>query len=177
MLHEKIHITNSDCGIDINDLSLWKNYTRKSYEVLIQMADVNQVYNVPDKPGYVYNFLEKYETYVKGYDYVVTGLLGEMWPIRTGALDGYDVDNISSISCTPKKIKTKVIGNTYYGICIPVGYEFSVSLSKETIMHGNAPGVEHLSGDYIICSSFENGDYRIINGSIFDKMYEVKKSR
>lgn len=151
----------------------WSAYTRRSYEVMIQKASEKMIYNVPDKPGYVFNKLELSNIDVTGYSYIVTGLAGEMWPIQESSLVGYEA-NPDDIKAKPKAFKTRTNDITYYAVQIPVEKEFKVSLANGTVLNGNSYGVEHGTGDYLLCTDFENKDYRIINGYIFDQIYQIK---
>ena len=69
---------------------------------------------------------------------------------------------------------TKENDIVYYAFQIPTDKKFSVILSSGIELQGNVDGVEHGTGDYLVCTDFEAKDYRIVNGSIFDKMYLAK---
>ena len=63
----------------------WKLYTNRSYRAKIQKADPTRIYNIPGKPGVVYNYLEdSYE--LVGFAYVVTGIAGECRTFGESAL-------------------------------------------------------------------------------------------
>ena len=157
----------------LTNKDMWRMYTRKSYEVKIQTAKVDKEYNVHGKPGIVFNKFEKVEADVTGYDYVVTGVSGEMWPIHESSLKGYNASP-SEIKATPSVFTTKENDIVYYAFQIPTDKKFSVILSSGIELQGNVDGVEHGTGDYLVCTDFEAKDYRIVNGSIFDKMYLAK---
>lgn len=153
----------------------WKQYHRKQYYVKIQKAQSDRIYNVKDKAGVVYNYLEKSEALIEGYEYIVTGIVGEMWPIHEKSLCGYEIDDIDSIGTEPKQYKSKTNEVIYMAICIPVEHKFQLELSSGTILNGNVDGVEHGDGDYILYTSLEKKDFRIINGNVFNRMYELNQ--
>ena len=74
-----------------NNSTEWRFYTNKSYRAKIQTADSKQVYNVVGQPGIVYNCLEDAYEKVNDTGYVVTGIVGEMWPISEKAIQKYRV--------------------------------------------------------------------------------------
>lgn len=160
----------------VADTGNWQAFQRKPYQVQIQKALPDKIYNVSEKPGVVYNILEDCEESIAEADYVVTGLMGEMWPISRKDLCGYEVDE-TAIDETPKPVYTKSGDRTYYGVKIPLEADFFVETSKYGKLRGNAKPdkIPHGEGDYIICSSFAEGDFRIVNGQIFDKMYLLRK--
>ena len=174
--NNRVIFENEDQSNLIADLKNWNMYRRKQYQVKIQKALPDKVYNVSGRPGVVYNILEDCEESVAAADYIVAGLLGEMWPISQKDLCGYDAD-VNEIDEIPKLFHTKPSDKTYYGILIPVTVPFSVETGKYGRLNGNAKPDEipHGQGDYIICTSFDEGDYRIVNGQIFNKMYELQK--
>jgi hypothetical protein len=148
----------------------WKVYYRNSYDVKIEKAFSDKIYNVPGRAGVIYNFLEDSYEPVKGADYVVTGILGEMWPITKESLCGYDI-KANEITDNPITVKTMKRETPYFAIRIPKECKFSVVLEQMGELKGNRDMIEHGKGDYILCTSFEKEDYRIINGQVFDKMY------
>ncbi len=172
VIKNKEMILNLDVDLFGQDIK-WKQYHRKQYYVQIQKAKSDRIYNVKDKVGVVYNFLEDVEALIDGYDYIVTGVAGEMWPIHKAALCGYEIDNIDSIGIEPKQYKSKARDITYMAVCIPVKHKFQIQLESGTILNGNTEGVEHATGDYILYTSLDKKDFRIINGNIFDQMYEL----
>lgn len=160
----------------VSDTGNWQEFQRKPYQVKIEKAFPDKIYNVPEKPGVVYNILEDCEESILKADYVVTGLMGEMWLISCKDLCGYEVNEVE-IEVTPKLVYTKSGDRTYYGVRIPLDTAFSVETLKYGKLKGNAnqDRVPHGEGDYIICTSFDAGDFRIVNGQIFHKMYELRK--
>lgn len=145
---------------------------RKKYEVQIQRVVKGTEYNVPGQTDVVYNFLEQcYESTLDA-DYIVTGTMGEMWPICSDALAGYEIDDEKRIEIYPKKYESKSRDEVYYYIQIDVNQQFELTLSSGAVLHGNAEGVEHDAGDYVVFTSMEKKDYRIINGVVFSRTYE-----
>lgn len=170
----KIWIENPYWKKRIADYDDWKVYRRKKYQVHIQKADRNRIYNVPECPGMVYNVMEDSHESLEHADYVVTGLLGEMWPITKKSLQGYEVSE-EEITASPRVFYSKLSDIKYYAIQIPKDVLFMVSMEKYGVLKGNAVGREHGIGDFLLCTSFQKEDFRIINGQVFDKMYEEDK--
>lgn len=148
----------------------WKVYYRNIYDVKIEKAFSDKIYNVLGRAGIVYNFLEDSYESVKGADYVVTGILGEMWPITKESLCGYDI-RADEITDKPITVKTKKRDTQYFAIRVPKECKFIVVLEQMGELKGNQNMIEHGDGDYILCTSLEKEDYRIINGQVFHKMY------
>lgn len=151
----------------------WFACQRKKYAVSIQKAVRDKEYNVPGRPGYLYNCLEDSVESLESADYIVTGLLGEMWPITEKNLASYDVEGIT-LSEEPKQVFTKAATMIHYALQIPVEVPFAVEVSWCGKLNGNARAEEipHGTGDYLVCTTPEEGDYRIVNGAVFKKMYE-----
>ena len=146
-----------------------KEYRRRRYPVYIRRAVKGSIYNVSDTPDVVYNILEdSYETTADA-DYIVTGLLGEMWPIKKESLAGYDVSP-EEIDDEPRQFFSKSSDIVFYAV--QISGEFELELEDGIVLKGNRPGIEHGEGDYILWTSLEKQDYRIINGKIFTSMYE-----
>lgn len=169
-----------------DDFTMWKYYTNRSYRAKIQIADSQQVYNIPDKPGVVYNYLEDAYEKVEDAGYVITGIAGEMWPIGEKALKKYNVES-ENISSVPIEVETIELDTVYAAIMISKEEEFTleVDYGKKAILHGNRPSIDHGDGDYILVrTKQENGKWlpdfddngRIINGAIFDKLYKQYRS-
>ncbi|SEL35736.1 hypothetical protein [Ruminococcus albus] len=165
-----------------SDFTLWKFYTNRSYRAKIQCADLKRIYNVPGKAGVVYNCLEDSFEKVGENGYVVTGILGEMWPIGEKAVKKYNVDP-KNITAEPMEVDTVELDTVYAAIRIPSATQFTleVDYGEKAVLRGNRPGIGHGDGDYIlIATKIVDGEYvtdfndsgRIINGSIFDKLYK-----
>lgn len=152
----------------------WRVYQRKRYPVKIQTADRNRIYNVPDSPGIVYNFLEDSYESLEHADYVITGLLGEMWPVTKKNIQGYEASE-EEITDIPETFFSKASDARYYALQIPDNISFTVQTEKYGDLKGNVAGREHGNGDFLICTSFQKQDFRIVNGQIFDEMYEEDK--
>ena len=160
----------------------WAYYTNRSCRAQIQLADPRRVYNVPGRPGVVYNFLEDaYET-VAGSGYVVTGILGEMWPIGEGTVKKYDIDP-ADITAEPTPVNTVELDTVYAAVMIPADVPFTLEADygEKAVLRGNGPGAVHGPGDRVLFrAKRENGAYRpdftdcgrIVNGSVFDLLYK-----
>lgn len=158
----------------VENKSNWQKWRKRIYSVKIQKAVKDKIYNVPGKKGVIYNFLEDCEQSLENAAYIVTGLAGEIWPITEKDLSSYDV-NPEEIGIEPKEFYTRPNGKEYFGIQIPAEILFSVETKHFGVLHGNARvnEISHGEGDYILCTSFESENFRIVNGHIFDKMYEL----
>lgn len=165
-----------------SDSKRWKFYTNRSYRAKIQIADSQQVYNVPGKPGVVYNYLEDAYEKVGDTGYVITGIAGEMWPIAEKAVKKYNVDP-EVITSEPMEIDTFELDTVYAAIMIPIETQFTleVDYGEKAVLRGNRSGIEHGDGDYVlVVAKLVNGDYlpdpndsgRIVNGAIFNKLYK-----
>ena len=143
---------------------------KKEYEVTLQKADVNKVYNIADKPGYVYNFLEDAEISVEGMEYVVTGLLGEMWPIPESRVSTYEI--IRSVSEDTFLAKTKPAVTIYEYRRVPAKEQTVISIENGSELHVNSPKCEHGEGDVLIRVKGEK-HFWVVNGLVFEKTYEV----
>ena len=152
----------------------WQKWRKRIYPVKIQKAVKDKIYNVPGKAGVTYNFLEDCEQSLENAAYIVTGLAGEIWPITEKDLASYEV-NPEDIGIEPKEFYTKPNGKEYFGIKIPADVTFSVETKHFGVLNGNANGhkIPHGTGDYILCTSFDSENFRIVNGHVFDKMYEL----
>ena len=169
-----------------SDSTLWKFYTNKSYRAKIQTADSQRMYNVADKPGVVYNCLEDAYEKVGDSGYVVTGIVGEMWPIGEKAVKKYNVDS-RNITAEPMEVDTVELDTVYAAIMIlsDTMFTLEVDYGEKAVLRGNRPGIEHGEGDYVLVVAKKvNGAYtpdfddsgRIINGAIFEKLYKEFKT-
>lgn len=160
----------------------WKLYRNRSYLARIQTADPSRIYCDGGEPGIVYNCLEQSYERVAENGYIVTGLMGEMWPIGRKVLPKYDIDP-NAITDEPTPVFTRETDTVYAGIRIPVGTRFTLETDygEKVWLKGNAAGIPHGTGDYVlVCTRTENGvivpDFgdcgRIINGSIFGRLYQ-----
>lgn len=165
-----------------NPHTQWKFYTNRSYRAKIQIADLQQVYNVADKPGVVYNCLEDAYEKVSDTGYVVTGIVGEMWPIGEKAVEKYNVAP-DDITTEPIEVDTVELDTVYAAIMIPNDTQFTleVDYGEKAVLRGNRFGIEHGGGDCVlVMAKFIDGEYypdftdsgRIVNGEIFDKLYK-----
>lgn len=169
----------------IDSSTKWKFYTNKSYRAKVQTANSKQVYNVAGQPGVVYNCLEDAYEKVSDTGYVVTGIVGEMWPISEKAVRKYQV-NPECITAEPIEVDTVELDTVYAAVQIPNDMPFTleVDYGEKAILQGNRSGIAHGDGDYILLTTkFVNGIYypdfedsgRIINGKIFNKLYKEIK--
>lgn len=167
----------------LDENTVWSLYKNKSYKAKIQKADKIRVYNVPDRPGVVYNHLEDSYAEVTEGGFVVTGIAGEMWPIGEGSLKKYGV-TADELSFEPKEVNTIETDDVFCGVMIPKGtkFELETDYGQKVILNGNRTGIDHGKGDYIIIEAkHENGRYypdfsksgRIVNGAVFDKIYRL----
>lgn len=160
----------------------WGLFTNRSYMAQIQKADPERIYNIPDKKGFVYNQFEDSCEKVNSRNYIITGVAGEMWPINEKNLPKYKV-NPEDITYEPQNVMTVETGAVLAGIQIPADIEFmlEVDYGEKSWLKGNHHGIEHGEGDWILVNTtLVNGIYvpdfsdsgRIVNGSIFEKIYK-----
>ena len=163
------------------DAAAWTIVRGRIYTVQLQTADPARVYNVPGRPGVVYNQFEDSYAEVNPEGYVVTGVAGEMWPIGAGALRKYDIAP-EQITAEPQPVSTKPIDAVYAAIRIPLETAFTVEADYgvKVILNGNKPGIPHGAGDWVLVNAAETADGyapdfsdagRIINGTVFDTLY------
>lgn len=159
-------------------MSDWKPVRNNIYTVTIQKGYADKVYNIPGKPGYVYNTLEDAEEAVKDGDYIVTGVKGEMYPIKEENLGKYDVKK-DAVTDEPKEVTTKQTDEIWAYVRIPAGIRFTVTTARGELK-GNRSGVEHGSGDCILVKTRLIGGQRvpdmtkpgwIVNGAVFSVLY------
>lgn len=156
----------------VTDICNWKEIRKKRYQVKLQKALPDKEYNVPGRPGIVYNILENCEEIIAEGHYIVTGLLGKMWIISEEYLDGYEVEK-EEIGEEPKVFYAKTSDKIYYGLHIPINVSFAVEIPEYGTLKGNSDldSIPHGAGDYLVCNSFNKGDYRIVSGAVFHRMY------
>ena len=170
----------------LDDNDLWQTFTNKSYRAKVQKADKNRVYNAEGKPGVVYNIFEDSYAEVNENGLIVTGVAGEMWPIGEGALKKYHV-TLEQLSYEPLEVDTVETGAVFCGVRIPKDVEFTLETDYgvKVTLKGNRRDIEHGEGDYVLVSAkLENGRYipdftdsgRIVNGTVFDKLYKEYSS-
>jgi hypothetical protein len=165
-----------------NDLTQWRFFTNKSYRAKIQTADPQQIYNVENQPGVVYNCLEDAYEKVSDKGYVVTGIAGEMWPIGEKALKKYCVKP-EDVTAAPLEVDTVELDTVYAAVMIPKDTQFTleVDYGEKAVLCGNRTGIAHGDGDYVLVMAKQvNGSYqpdlddsgRIVNGAVFDRLYK-----
>ncbi len=161
--------------------SKWKLYRNRSYRAKIQLANPQQIYNVPEQPGVVYNFLEDAYEKVGETGYVVTGAAGEMWPIGEKAVGKYRILP-EDITNEPQEVETVELDTVYAAIRIPAEMPFTLETDygEKALLRGNRPEIGHSAGDYVmvpavLCGGVYQPDFqdsgRIINGAIFERLY------
>ena len=159
----------------------WSLFTNKCCRVSIQKGHISAIYNVPEKPGIVYNYLEDCFEPINDSCYVITGIAGEMWPVSLLAISKYKI-SADQITDEPQEVYTVPTGTVYAGICIPSSIPFTleVDYGQTCILKGNRKGIGHSSGDWILLpAKLSAGRYlpdfqdagRIINGTIFNQLY------
>ena len=160
----------------------WKLYKNRSYRAGIQTADKDSIYNVPDRPGVVYNFLEESYENVAENGYVITGILGEMWPVGAATLKKYDV-RPEDITDTTVYVNTVELDTVYAAVMIPKDVQFTLrtDYGEKALLNGNRPCIDHHEGDYIVVAAkLVNSVYvpdtddcgRIVNGAVFSRLYK-----
>ena len=149
---------------------------------MVQLAVPSRIYNVPGQPGVVYNSLEDSYAQVSPGGYVITGLMGEMWPIGPETLVKYDIAP-ELVGDEPQPVMTRPLPDLYAGILIPKDTTFDVIAhygEKTAVLHGNRPGIAHGCGDWVLVPTAEengavhpelSGNGRVINGLLFPKIY------
>lgn len=154
---------------------------QQSYRAKIQTVGSQRVYNVADKPEVIYNCLEDAYEKVSDTGYVVTGIVGEMWPIGEKAIKKYNVVP-DDITTEPIEVDTVELNTGYAAIMIPNDTQFTIEVDygEKAVLRGNRLSIEHSSGDYVlVMAKLVDGEYypdftdsgRIINGAIFNKLY------
>ena len=155
----------------------WKLCCKKQYEVALTRAERGRVYNMPHEAGKVYNFLEDIVEEAEEGAFVCRGTVGEMYVIPRDKLDAYDVD-ADEIGSEWLTAKTRPQAAVY--CCRRVEGPFALA-TERGVMHGNREGVEHGSGDYVVCRALETedgylpdqADCWIVNGVVFDNTYQL----
>ena len=166
----------------LDDNAGWSLYRNRSVTVRLQKADPQTVYNVPGRPGVVYNFPEDAYADVDENGAVVIGLLGEMWPVPASVLPKYGVTP-DRLGDRPIRSTTRETDEVFCALQVPdeTVFTLTVSGSIQTVLTGNRPGIGHGGGDYLlVLAKSENGRYvpdfsrsgRIVNGTIFDRLYK-----
>lgn len=157
----------------------WVLCRNRSWRALVQRGDPEREYNVPGRPGEVYNFMEDSISFARPGGIVVTGLMGEMWAVNGESTAKY-TDDPESLGDEPRPLMTRELAGTFAAIRIPAGTEFSVKTAWGGVLNGNRPGIGHGQGDMLLVGTREeNGrtvpdlesDGRVVNGEIFDLLY------
>lgn len=155
---------------------------KREYFVHVYRADLSN-------PEEVFNHLKKV-TYVPNEQkpFVIQGTVGESWVIDQNKLcktyempDGSPIDP-DTIKGSWVKIKTRPDATANWAMQIsPDRYgEAASAVEIKTfwgdILHPNAPGIPHGSGDYAVCSDLNGApnldDMWIVNGDVFQNTYQ-----
>lgn len=145
---------------------------KKKYQVEIQKADSNKVYNVPDSPGEIYNLFEEVTYHVEEGEFVITGTAGEMWVISKNHLERtYDI-HINDIGDIPIKVWTKSSDVEYEFMRVEPRYQGIVNISIDRVLVVNSDKVDHGKGDVLI-RSINSNDFWSVNGIIFENTFDI----
>jgi len=147
----------------------WNVYKKRKYQVLVQKGDPKRIYNVPGRPGIVYNYLEDSRETVSEDSYIITGLAGEMYPVSAENLVNYDVDPVK-IEEKEQKVWTRPGIQYFEAVYIPAESGFEIEIPGMGILYGNNRRSMHGDGDYIL-RAVGSEEYRIINGVLFPRIY------
>ncbi|HOR21696.1 MAG TPA: hypothetical protein PLY43_03130 [Ruminococcus sp.] len=159
----------------------WSLFRNRSYTAKIQRSDPQREYNVPGKKGVVYNYLEdSYEPVSEG-GFIVTGALGEVWPIGESSFGKYGIDK-TDVGFEPVEVRTIQWDTVYAAIQIPAEIQFTleVNYGERALLHGNRPGISHGSGDWVMVFARKEGQIflpdftdsgRIVNGRAMPIIY------
>ena len=161
---------------------VWRFCRNRSYTARIQRGDPEREYNIPDRPGVVYNFLEDSCAPVFEGCFIVTGALGEQWCIGPGSVGKYGLAP-EDIGFEPVEVQTREVPDLYAFIIVPEDTEFSVrtDYGEKVWLRGNRPGIPHGGGDIFLLRALEqNGSRgpdmedcgRIVNGELFPRIYK-----
>lgn len=142
---------------------------KKEYSVKLQKADVKRVYNIKDKPGYVYNFLEDAEISLEGMKYVVIGTRGEMWAIPKLDVATYEIEGQTEDGVF--FAKTKPDSMVYEYKLVPVDKTMTVTIGNGSVLQVNSDKSEHGEGDRLVRIKGEE-EYWVVNGLVFPDTYE-----
>ena len=143
---------------------------KKEYTVKLKPADINVEYNIPEKKGYVYNFLEDAEISVEGMKYIVTGIKGEQWPVPEAAASRYEI--IEEVEDGVLIAKTKPDDTVYEYKLIPADTTIQITISNGSVLNVNSEKSDHGDGDRLIRIKGEE-DFWVVNGLIFSDTYEI----
>ncbi|MBQ8959959.1 MAG: hypothetical protein IJ071_01935 [Ruminococcus sp.] len=160
---------------------LWSRFRNRSYTAKIQRSDRERIYNVPGKKGVVYNYLEdSYEPVSEG-GFIVTGALGELWPIGSGSFAKYGISR-TDVGFEPVEVRTLEQDTVYAAVQIPEQVQFTLETDygERALLRGNRPGIAHGDGDWVmVFAREENGVFlpdfsdsgRIVNGRSMSILY------
>ncbi len=148
----------------------WRVFLRRAYTVFIRRADPGRVYNVPGEPGVVYNAFEDCYARVSEGGCVVTGVCGELYPVGPELLAQYDCETLP-VGDEPVRCVRRQDGRLWRAVQIPLRVPYRIRLDDGNVLKGNAPGVGHGEGDWIVCSDGAQ-DYRSVNGLQFPLLFE-----
>lgn len=154
----------------------WRLCQKRVYEVSLCRGNPAARYNTPNA-GEVYNVLEDVTERVQEGCYVCRGTMGELYVLPEARLSAYDVvptvlDDTWRTVCTKPQ-------SALYCYRRPVGP--FVLQTAYGAMHGNRAGVEHGSGDVVVCAALpaadgwapDEADCWIVNGRVFADTYQA----
>ena len=94
--------------------------------------------------------------------FIITGTVGERWPVKPSNMSAYDVDS-TTVGLSPMTVSTKDPSNQEFMVAfhVPEGVEVSVvpswafsddGIDQSQVMKSNSPDsmVEHAGGDYVV---------------------------
>ena len=154
----------------------WQPCTKVEYNI--------QVY-VPPKGTKVHNFLENSD-YVTNEmkPFVLVGTVGEEWTVNLKkVMTAYTFEGkpitekiATNVLSDGKKHTIRAIAGAEKMFAVQTDKHINVTTSWGEVLMTNRPGIEHGTGDYLICYE-KNGvpdlnDMWVINGEIFPKTYK-----
>lgn len=173
-----------DIMVELNNPKNWKRTHKKSYEVYVcRPLPGTKCSNKFEGSNYVTDDKKQF---------IISGTRGETWVIDVNKLaktytfaDGTPItpDTLRQ-KCNPsgqmnwQKMKTRPDNCNNWAFHLPKSIQnFPVKTSWGDTLLANRPGVEHLLGDFLLCSD-NNGqpnlnDVWVVNGEIFPTTYDL----
>lgn len=146
----------------------------------------------------VYNKLEDC-SYVTDVEHciVMKGTCGEYWVLTPEKLlKTYEVNESFN---TLHKLMTHIAlgkaniwhtavpktSETVWALKVPVGMKIEIRTAWGSVLHANRDGIEHYSGDYVVCANDETvpggapnlNDMWVVNGGVFRNTYNMRYFR
>ena len=177
-------------GPDFNNPALYKKTHKKKYMITAYMPPMGTA---------VTNFLEQ-ANYITTPEkqFVLIGTVGEQWVIDAAKLaKTYTFPDGSPITqarlkrmCIPymhNGVQTGVIrefrvvskeGPINWAVHVPLNYCFQIPTAWGDMLTVNAPGIQHGSGDFLVCSNRGGrpniNDRWVVNGAVFPSTYDIR---